>query len=64
MGTVTPIQQTFLGGELSPRLRGPVSSDLYRAALALSQEFHMIPNSITVELYKISWMPMCWRVRC
>lgn len=44
MATVTPIQQTFLGGEISPRLRGQVRSELYQAALALSQEFRVTPQ--------------------
>ncbi|MGC4116994.1 MAG: hypothetical protein QM765_21010 [Myxococcales bacterium] len=44
MPTIDHAQESFAVGELAPRLHGRVSSDLYKAALALCQDFRVTPQ--------------------
>ena len=44
MPNITPIQDDFSGGEISPRLRGRVSSSEYQQGLALCENFEVTPQ--------------------
>lgn len=44
MPRISPIQTSFAGGELSPRLRGRVDTDLYRVALASCLNWEITPQ--------------------
>lgn len=44
MSTTSPAQTSFIGGEISPRLRGRFGSDLYRAALAFCENWEITPQ--------------------
>ena len=44
MPTIYPIQDAFVRGELSPRLHARASLDLYRAGLAVCENFLTLPH--------------------
>ncbi|MER9079961.1 hypothetical protein [Mesorhizobium sp. M0895] len=44
MATLYPIQDTFVRGEISPRLHARASLDLYRAALSRCENFLTLPH--------------------
>ena len=42
--TVSPIQTSFTGGVISPRVRGRVESSVYRTGLATCENFQVLPQ--------------------
>jgi hypothetical protein len=44
MTTLYPVQDTFVRGEISPRLHARASLDLYRAALSKCENFVTLPH--------------------
>lgn len=44
MTTLYPVQDTFVRGEISPRIHARASLDLYRAALSKCENFVTLPH--------------------